>query len=230
MTSAFGGTKVTVYGRNFLDTSTMRCQFGPLPSVSAEWISDDAIMCVVPGVAPASAFLDFTIGVSRNDVSFTSSTEKFRWALDPSVTAVVPARGAATGGTRVTVYGARLVDSLVGGNHIVCRFGVAPVRAIVATETMAVCVAPPAAIASAGVNASEAWVPASASGTLDAAPASVPFDVSINDGYDYLYRGDEGDVTVAPRNMSMVYDYLARVEVTAVLPLALDSRTSGRTP
>ena len=68
-----GGTVVSVYGRNFVDSDTLYCRFGNSTSVLGRWISGDRIECTTPSMVAG----DIVISMTNNGVDYTTTNSTF---------------------------------------------------------------------------------------------------------------------------------------------------------
>ena len=119
------GTPVVITGTDFMlppgelggeaGSDSLRCRFSAMPgsaadalgTVPAVWV-DGTVTCVAP---PGSAGY-VSVDVSFNGgVDFTNDAVQFRYLPTPSVLAVSPSAGAASGGSVLRVHGASFVDS-----------------------------------------------------------------------------------------------------------------------
>ena len=46
-----GGTVISVYGRNFIDSDSLNCRFGNDSVVSGRWVSSDRVECEMPALS-----------------------------------------------------------------------------------------------------------------------------------------------------------------------------------
>ena len=111
-----GGTRVTVTGSiELLEAGDVDCIFG-VERVPAEVTSKQAIVCTVPRSKTAGA-VDLRLADASSDTTVGASVQ-FEYFVQPSVTAVMPSRGAVTGGTPVSVIGTGFPDDA----GLRCRF------------------------------------------------------------------------------------------------------------
>ncbi|EXU69165.1 cell surface protein [Streptomyces sp. PRh5] len=97
-----GGTPVTLTGSNF--TQAMAVRFGPNFALSYTVVSATQITAVAP---PGSGTVQITVTTPAG----TSNGVAFGYAAAPTLTAVSPASGPATGGTTVTLTGTNLLGT-----------------------------------------------------------------------------------------------------------------------
>ncbi|GAA0949817.1 hypothetical protein GCM10009575_072380 [Streptomyces rhizosphaericus] len=133
-----GGTPVTLTGSNF--TQAMAVRFGPNFALSYTVVSATQITAVAP---PGSGTVQITVTTPAG----TSNGVAFGYAAAPTLTAISPASGPATGGTTVTLTG----TNLLGATAV--RFG-----AVNATSFTAVSATQITAVAPAGSGAAQVTV------------------------------------------------------------------------
>ncbi|MFD0445863.1 IPT/TIG domain-containing protein [Streptomyces indonesiensis] len=97
-----GGTPVTLTGSNF--TQAMAVRFGPNFALSYTVVSATQITAVAP---PGSGTVQITVTTPAG----TSNGVAFGYAAAPTLTAISPASGPATGGTTVTLTGTNLLGA-----------------------------------------------------------------------------------------------------------------------
>ena len=68
-----GGTVVSVYGRNFIDSDSLNCRFGNDSVVSGRWVSSDRVECEMPALSAA----DVSIEITNNGMDYTSNKVQF---------------------------------------------------------------------------------------------------------------------------------------------------------
>jgi len=107
---ATGGTSVTISGDAF--TAATHVYFGTTPAASSTINSDTSITAVSPGESSGTSpdTVDMTV-VSPGGTSFTSSSDKFTFYGQPSVTGVSPNSGPMGGGYYVSVTGTNFVGT-----------------------------------------------------------------------------------------------------------------------
>ena len=129
-----GGTLVTVFGSNFIDSSSLTCHFGTAAPVLARWVSSIQLECVSPAQSPGTASLE----VSNNGQDKTNDGIKFLYAGRPVVWSLEPSHGPLRGSTKVSVSGQHLAFS----NDLECRFGLVSVPASFAAGNKVECDSP----------------------------------------------------------------------------------------
>ena len=109
-----GGTKVTISGSNFVQSSELACYFGDIKT-KGRFVSSEEIACVTPTTRPGS----YDLRLSFNGVDVQDTSFLYGAYLQMTALAAVPAFGVKDGGTEISVYGTnfRWEDNL----H--CRFG-----------------------------------------------------------------------------------------------------------
>jgi hypothetical protein len=81
--SASTSSAVTISGKNFIPSSALSCKFGS-STVSARFVSNYRVECIVPKVAPLLVALE----VSNNGVDYTSNGLKFKISYASTVTSI----------------------------------------------------------------------------------------------------------------------------------------------
>eukprot|EP00466_Bigelowiella_natans_P014684 jgi/Bigna1/127040/aug1.3_g1748 len=112
---AHGDTTVTIYGDNFVNSSSLHCLFGSKIAY-ATFRTKTTITCQSPQHSAGS----YDVKVSANYLDtygLAGGAVKYVYYTDPEVYGVHPKMGTWLGGTNVTVTGANFVNS---GAH--CRF------------------------------------------------------------------------------------------------------------
>jgi hypothetical protein len=146
-----GGTGVTVFGENFVDTPALRAVYTPILDlggvastgggyqVSCICISASSLVCPAPAMVEG----EYSLEVANNGADFsTGGSGVFLSSALPLVTALTPSVVASSGGTTVTVSGGNFADSAT----LVCRFGESSVvRAVWSTASVVMCESPPQA-------------------------------------------------------------------------------------
>jgi hypothetical protein len=100
-----GGTRVTILGSDFENADAVH--FGATPATSFDQKKGNLISVVSPA---GSGTVDITV-TTPNGTSQTSPADQFTFVVhSPTVRLVVPARGASSGGTTVTVLGGSFKD------------------------------------------------------------------------------------------------------------------------
>jgi hypothetical protein len=131
-----GGSFVTVFGANFVNTEALTCRFGStLLSPSAVFVSSTQVNCEVP-VSPTTKTT--FVEVSNNGADFTADGVAFTFFGHPAVHALSPESGSTAGGTAVVVTGRNFLFT----ERTVCRFGHVNVFATFVDSKTLECVAP----------------------------------------------------------------------------------------
>ena len=115
-----GGTVVTVYGQDFIDSELLFCRFGS-NTVSATYLSAERINCIAPQSITAEMV---TVEVSNNGQDFTANGVLFQYHLHPVITEIVPSSGPIGGGTLLEIHGENFTNS----TSMMCLFGDRPQR------------------------------------------------------------------------------------------------------
>jgi len=131
--AAIGGTVVSVNGTGFLQTTDLSCRFGNTV-VAASFISDSRLICESPPGLPGLVALE----VSNNRRDFSTSGNGFLYVADPSIYAINPRKGPATGQYPVYVVG----NNFVNTTSLRCRFDRWVVHATFISPRVVVCMAP----------------------------------------------------------------------------------------
>ena len=133
-----GGTRVAVLGAGFREAATLRCRFeGSGATSSARRVSESQIECSTP---PSSAAGDRRVSVSLNGQQFVWSVEPiFTYRPVASVSSVWPPRGAAEGGTPLTVLGSGFSSSAEAMGALRCRFNTTDVAAVYVSDSALAC-------------------------------------------------------------------------------------------
>ena len=142
--SVIGGTKIIVYGQNFLDAPHLGCKFGNIGVVPATYVSPTSVLCISPRLRPNETTEVHStmvpVYVTLNGKDFTSRPQ-FSYRRGAKVLAVMPIRGPQDGGTPVHVVGANFHDS----KQLYCCLGngTAPVLARFLNSNESECTSPP---------------------------------------------------------------------------------------
>eukprot|EP00814_Leptocylindrus_danicus_P016055 CAMPEP_0116049566 /NCGR_PEP_ID=MMETSP0321-20121206/30235_1 /TAXON_ID=163516 /ORGANISM="Leptocylindrus danicus var. danicus, Strain B650" /LENGTH=663 /DNA_ID=CAMNT_0003532005 /DNA_START=372 /DNA_END=2360 /DNA_ORIENTATION=+ len=129
-----GGTLARIHGSNFIYSEFLRCKFGSNVAV-ASFISVEEIACIVP---PREQAGNVSLSLSNNGVDFFPSSLTFQYYESVKVHSLWPKHGKASGGTSVTIAGARFENT----ESLSCMFGIEIVSgSFVSTEEIT-CVAP----------------------------------------------------------------------------------------
>ena len=121
-------------GSQMPNTEALSCRVGTISHITARWISDTSSSCHVPAHAEGLV----PVGLQSHAADWEMWDVDFQYAAPLNITAVYPARGAVSGGTRVTIEG----QSFPTTGRATCRFGTAPVLALEHTATQIVCASP----------------------------------------------------------------------------------------
>jgi hypothetical protein len=97
-----GGTKVAIKGEHLAGASEVK--FGSATAIAVEPKSDTEVVAT----SPAGAGTVHIMVTAPGGTSATSAADEFEYRAPPSVTAVTPAEGGETGGTKVRVLGTNL--------------------------------------------------------------------------------------------------------------------------
>jgi hypothetical protein len=100
---ARGGTKVTIWGKNFDGTVSVR--FGGKRARSVHVISSSELSVAVPLGSGDADVVVFALGGS----SRANDAARFRFLPGPKISKITPAMGPETGGTEVTIHGSNFV-------------------------------------------------------------------------------------------------------------------------
>ena len=128
-----GGTRATVHGAHFLNSSELMCRFGD-HVVDATFVSSKAVSCITPPHPEATVH----VAVTTNGLDFSAPGPLFRFRSALAVTAVLPLSGPDRGGTKLSVMGTNMANTL----ELSCRFGREVVRAAWVSETLVECETP----------------------------------------------------------------------------------------
>ena len=116
-----GGTRLTVLGSHFRESSSLACRFGIGEdggfSVAARFLSSSQLECVSPVVAGASAR---SVEVSFNGQQFSTGGAAYTYAQAASVSSVWPVQGSAEGGTPLTVHGSGFTAASEALGYLQC--------------------------------------------------------------------------------------------------------------
>ena len=110
-----GGTKVTIFGSNFVEGS--RVKFGDVEATEVSFISSSQLIAVAPAQSAAASFPvlvfnpDTQGDIVLNEFQFQAVPEP------PHISGISPTSGPLAGGTEVTIFGLRFVN----GSNV--RFG-----------------------------------------------------------------------------------------------------------
>lgn len=113
-----GGTEVIVTGANFLNTTTLKCKFGPSNKmiVKGIYLSETEVLCPSPSY-PTPGIVDLTVSIELDKYS---SPLKYWYYDNPEIEVIEPACGPDYGNTQIVVKGKNFVD--LGHNKALCIF------------------------------------------------------------------------------------------------------------
>ena len=132
-----GGTRLTVLGSHFRETSTLRCRFEESSAtVVARFVDSSEVECATPAASGSGSRV---VEVSMNGQQFSASGVAFTYQPSLSVSSVWPERGVAEGGSMVTVHGSGFSAVSEGLGYLQCRFNGSVVRASLVSSTAVVC-------------------------------------------------------------------------------------------
>ena len=160
--SKWGGTAVTVRGRNFVEGMESFCLIGHRGRVPAAFVSATELRCEAP-IHDEGAF---ALEVTNNGFDYSEDAVPLRFHQPPTVTGMDPLHGAVAGGTAV-----RLTGEDLAGADVRCAFGeLGTVAAVVESAEAVVCASPPF------------------DDTVPGADPAVRVDVTVN-GHDFVVTG-----------------------------------------
>ena len=153
---ATGGTSVTVFGKEFVDSSpgengaaprVLSCVFISKRDSSdravapAVFISPEEIVCEAPRMisSPQTVIVDVSISGQPHSSQLTGSEEEYLFYQDPTLTRLVDSIGPYYGGDQVRVEGGFFVNLPT----LACRFGTEIVAGTFVTAQAILCDAPP---------------------------------------------------------------------------------------
>ncbi len=137
---AAGGTSVTLTGTGFLldDAGTTQVIIGGFGASSVVVVNDTLLTCLTPGGHP-DARVNVVVANANGSATLVDG---FRYNPAPTLTALLPVRGPALGGTTVTLTGSGFVLGSPGPNTVL--FGAVPATGVNAlNDTTLTCVTPP---------------------------------------------------------------------------------------
>lgn len=133
-----GGTRISVFGVNFLETTTCRF-FGSIVTPRLQWVSPNEIICSTPS-SPFGREGSVVVEVSNNNNTYTSNDVVFHYDATPELTALIPNGGPVAGGTEILLEGRLLHQS----SELACRFGLrTTVSAVFVSDSLLACKSPP---------------------------------------------------------------------------------------
>ena len=127
-----GGTVVSVYGRNFIDSDSLYCRFGNDSTVAGRWVSSDRVECQTSSMVASNVVVE----VTNNGFDYTANRVEFTVLPESVVTIMDPTFGPIGTSTSVTVHGSGFVFS----RSLYCRFGLLSVAAMFVNDTMLIVV------------------------------------------------------------------------------------------
>jgi hypothetical protein len=95
-----GRITLTIHGKNFISSADLVCKIGEAPTVAAEWVSNDAILCIAQVNSRVTR-----VTVSNNGEDYSMINVDLESAHHVAIDRVVPSLGKLTGGTEVTLIG-----------------------------------------------------------------------------------------------------------------------------
>ena len=147
-----GGTRVSVVGSTFREAATLRCRFEASgATAAARRVGGGQLECAAP---PSSAAGARRVEVSANGQQFSAGGVAFTYRPAASVSSVWPVRGAAEGGTPLTVLGGGFSASAEASGALRCRFNATAVAAAYVSEAALACNATASAAGYASVEVS----------------------------------------------------------------------------
>ena len=139
--SSKGGTKVEVFGANFISSLRLTCRFRGFGTADMDGVEvlavlrrDGSIECIAPKFVPSVVQLQ----VSNNGQGFSTDYVTLRFKETLSVVSIDPSSGSQFGGSMVTVHGKHFSEETSR-----CRFGSIYVPAIWLTAEEIRCSSPP---------------------------------------------------------------------------------------
>lgn len=120
-----GGTLVTLEGEGFKNTSGLSCRFGGVPSEKVNWVSSQAMTCVVPPrIDNATSKRSVLVEISMNGIDFTSGdvVSIFEYYRAPIISSIAPVSVPENTPSSIMVYGTGFINSI----GLMCRFGNQP--------------------------------------------------------------------------------------------------------
>ena len=117
-----GGDEVLVSGTYFMNTTTLNCYFGDIPSPQIEWISDTSILCISPLIEhkEVPSRVTVTVTVTNNGVDFThaGTLTEYEYMHRPDAISVWPSSMNDVNRTSIVIKGKGLsrVEACLFGN------------------------------------------------------------------------------------------------------------------
>ena len=132
-----GGTRVALVGAPFGEAATLRCRFEASGATAvARFVGGAQLECAAPPSAGAGARV---LEVSMNGQQFSSSGVRFTYQPAAAVSSLSPTRGAAEGGTPVTVLGSGFSAGAEAAGALLCRWNASVTPAAYVSESALVC-------------------------------------------------------------------------------------------
>jgi len=146
-----GGTVVTVLGAYFVPSRMLSCRFRDVqatvgdvlgsgnfsrgsPIVPATFVSPSIVQCVAPAVSYGVS----SVEVSNNGFDFSFDVVEYLYHLPVYLSSLSQSHGPAAGGTAVTIFGDRFLDTVTTQ----CRFGNLTVPALFVSNQVIQCSTP----------------------------------------------------------------------------------------
>jgi hypothetical protein len=130
---AHGGQVITIIGKGFVQSSTLRCRFGPENENVGTALSSTILECRVPAGRPGNV----SIAVANNGIDFEGDGLLFEYQLQGKPATLIPSNGPIRGGTGVTVLGGDFPSG-----KLFCMFGLDSTAAQVLNRTAVLCISP----------------------------------------------------------------------------------------
>lgn len=166
---AAGGTPVTISGVHLKGTTSVK--FGESSATSVEAVSETTVKATAP---PGAGKVHITVTTPGGTSPATGLSE---YVYEPTVTAVIPSLGPASGGTAVTITGTGFQEG-----HTTVKFGLETASAVVVNSlTSLTAVSPPGAGTQPVVVVTESG-PSSGSATFTYVPAPSVSAVAPTEG------------------------------------------------
>ncbi|GMH66707.1 hypothetical protein TL16_g04487 [Triparma laevis f. inornata] len=185
--TVMGGTAVSVFGANFLQSQYIECQFGDYATTPGRFISSSQLICATP--VHKVGVVDVKVSMNGKDFVGAEIPVDYEFVVGVEVNSVEPRLGDFQGGAVVTVGGKDFVDSVDLG----CKFGdvVSSSATFVDSETV-LCVAPESAQNKLlGLNQDSVWVGVTINGA----------DYSATRMVHFIYVHQPSVATVAPEGV-----------------------------
>ena len=132
-----GGTRVAVLGSAFREAPSLRCRFESSGATAvARYVGVGQLECAAPPSAGAGLRV---VEVSMNGQQFSSSGVRFTYRPAAAVSSVWPSRGAAEGGTAVTVLGSGFSAAAEAAGALLCRWNASVTAAAYVSESALSC-------------------------------------------------------------------------------------------